>query len=190
MAPVDTYQCRPIAGGVVFISAGNQWVRNPITACEVSTTRHHAAGGDHPIAGQRLDLAAQRAATATDSSGNSAQSATSAITLGTPAAMMPPTDAPPQVRVDSPAAGTTLTAGGPLNIQATVHDDGDIVEVTVEWTKDGQVTTFPMHGNAGTYALQTTLSAAATAGPRAFTVTATDNAGNKTTSQSVGPLVK
>jgi hypothetical protein len=123
-------------------------------------------------------------ATATDAAGNVAQTPTRTISLGTP--MAPPADAPPEVRVDGPAGGTVITPGGPLTIQATVHDDGNITDVTVHWTNNGSTSDFAAHESApGVFAFSSTLSAAAQPGPRSFTVTATDDAGNQTTSPAV-----
>ena len=130
-------------------------------------------------------------ATATDAAGNKAQSATAHITLGTPASQMPPPDAPPQLRVDSPSAGAVLHPGGALNLQATVHDDGTITEVIAHWTNSAGTTDFPMHeSTAGVFTFASTLSASAAPGARSFTITATDNAGNQTTSASVGLVVQ
>ena len=128
-------------------------------------------------------------ATATDAAGNVAQTPVRTISLGTP--MTPPPDAPPEVRVDAPTEGDAISPGGPLTIQATVHDDGTITDVTVHWNNNGSVSDFAAHEtSAGVFVFSSTLSSAAQPGPRSFTVTATDNAGNQTTSPAVNLTVQ
>lgn len=129
-------------------------------------------------------------ATATDSHGNAAQSALAHVTLGS-AAPPPPAGAPPEVAVSSPAEGGVIHPGGALDVAVQVHDDGTITDVTMHWTNGASTTDFALHeSTTGVYAFTSTLSAAAAAGARSFTITATDDAGNKTTTPPVHLMVQ
>jgi hypothetical protein len=101
----------------------------------------------------------------------------------------PPGDStPPTIAAISPANGATLAANTTISLSATITDPDDAVASAVlVWEYNGQTLNFdcnnPPSGftcshSGGTY----TWSLSVGSGPRAFTITATDSSGNKTTS--------
>lgn len=94
-----------------------------------------------------------------------------------------PQTTPLAVTILSPAPSSTLTPGGPLDIMAHATGSAAATSGVVHWTAFGNTTDFAMTKNAaGDWELSTTMSAAAKAGSRTFTVTVGDTTGTKATS--------
>jgi hypothetical protein len=93
---------------------------------------------------------------------------------------------PPAITVTGPADGSILHPGGPLDFVASIVDAGTVTSAIVNWSAPSGTAQFTLARNAaGDWELATTLSAAAHAGTRTFTVSATDSAGQSATSSPV-----
>jgi hypothetical protein len=101
--------------------------------------------------------------------------------LGGPGA--PPVDAPPAVSVDSPADGATFAANSPVPLRALASDDHGVASVVASWTRFGYTSQYPLDQTApGVWTLALTVGRA---GDRVFTLTATDDAGQSTTTAPI-----
>lgn len=129
-------------------------------------------------------------AVAKDAAGNRAQSATRAITL-TGAPPPPPVDAAPVVTPDLPRAGTVLTRGGTITFRVRVTDDKSVGDVRAYWGYPGGSLEYTMQATttAGVYEASTTVSGTAAAGKRTVWFSATDGAGQRTTTTAVEVII-
>jgi hypothetical protein len=104
--------------------------------------------------------------------------------LALPGGPPPPPDL--TVTVTNPANGSVIHPGGALDFVATITDSVAVSSATVNWTAPSGTTQFTMARNAaGSWELATTLSTAATASTRHFTVSAKDANGASATSSPV-----
>lgn len=133
-------------------------------------------------------------AIAKDAAGNAAQTPKRSITLTAPAAPppAPPVDAPPIVTVDLPTTNAILARGSTIVFRARASDDKGLSDVRAVWGYPGGSLEYPTATTSasGVYEAQTTVSASATPGKRTVWFTATDTAGQKTTSTVVDVWVQ
>ena len=117
----------------------------------------------------------QLTAVATDSDGDTTESSPVSVTVNSP------TNQPPTVRLDSPAAGSTFTAPASLTITATASDSDGIarVEFYAGSQRIGSDTTFPYQAAWST----------ATAGNYSFKAVAYDNRGGVQESSAVAVII-
>ena len=98
----------------------------------------------------------------------------------------PPPPPSLKVTVTNPADGSVIHPGGVLDFVATITDSVTVSSAKVNWSSPGGTTQFTMARNAaGDWELATTLSTAARAGTRSFTVTGRDASGASATSSTV-----
>jgi len=133
-------------------------------------------------------------AVAKDAAGNTAQTPRRSITLTAPAAPppTPPVDAPPVVTADLPTSNAILARGSTIVFRARAGDDKGLADVRAVWGYPGGSLEYTMSTTSasGVYEAQTTVSASATPGKRTVWFTATDNAGQKSTSTAVDVWVQ
>ena len=84
--------------------------------------------------------------------------------------------------VDSPAEATTIVPGESFDVRVTATDDSAVRQVMLRWIAPTTEVVYALEPEGGgAFTLQLDLSWSAPAGPRTLRVTATDDAGNKTT---------
>lgn len=118
---------------------------------------------------------------ATDAAGHTTTTPTRTITLEGSAPPPPPDDLP-QVTIDAPLAGQTVSPGGTLSVRVTATADGGVAQVWLLWGGPAGDVWYQLHALGGTtFGTDLMLSTTAAPGPRTLRVSATDAAGHVTT---------
>lgn len=156
VAPVDTYYCRPIPAGVVFIFAQKF---SPMVACEIASQEiaHALVPLDHEYLAsdpmtylgynghktfQDIDAQCGEYQTKQCYCNRATQNSVKLLyaTVGpkgsTPPVTPPPTTGdttPPSVKIASPAAGTTIAENSTLDITVQASDNVGVSSVLLYW---------------------------------------------------------
>jgi hypothetical protein len=215
VAPVDTYNCRPIAGAIVFAFADS--FPDPIVACEVATQEiaHAVVPLDHEyLASDPMTyLRSNSHKTFQDQDAecgeysprrcfcnrarqNSVQlllqtlGASNGAPPAPPATQPPPTPpagdtAAPQVAVTSPQNGATLTGNTQLRVTVHATDAVGVAGVSLFWAFNGAVLPCDAQRNCTRSGDDYTWTLNVGTGSRQFYAVATDAAGNRAQSATV-----
>ena len=119
--------------------------------------------------------------TATDDEGNESKSENRSLKITTTEGPCPPPDeTPPTIRLIKPPEDTPFTVNEQITIRAKVRDDTAVKEVLVHFSSSNSQT-MSEEGSSGMYAMDISFSRA---GSVEYYLTATDEAGNESQSES------
>ena len=126
---------------------------------------------------------------AVDAKGATGDSAVRSLTLTAGGGVTPPPPPPPpppgapSISITGPTDGQTFAPGDSVPVRVNVTDSGTVKEVWVRWHSPSGDVTYPLKNLGGTsWGIDLDVSSYAPAGSRTIQITATDDAGKKTTS--------